>query len=132
MAIADTEPQEYATMRLWQKAAVADLLRHATAEAATAAIARLKAKRKAAGLPEGKEATWSNSPSQVPQLPLFDGPLPSTADTNTPLAERSRARKNAATKSAASSAKPSRTGPQSRPRRKRASATTGGKKSARR
>jgi hypothetical protein len=118
------------TMTLWQKAAMADLLR-------SALLAAIAVAHNNIALPSFKEDPCNNSPSTVPQLPLFDAPLPKLADSNTQSHDAIRGH------SSAPSPKPKRNvrgpakataqtamNPQSPRQRKRASATTHGKKSA--
>ena len=116
-----TEP----VMTVWQKAAMADLLRSAL----TVAI-HLSQKRPT--LQQITDEPCNNSDSTVPQLPLFEGPLPALQDNSTPSAEPARAPQSAAKTRKSSNAKPNATPPQSPPLKKRASGMTPGKKNARR
>jgi hypothetical protein len=107
------------TMTMWQKASMADLLRSALSDAITQSQRRTAAQTL-------KEETCSNSTSSVPQLPLFDGPLPKLPERSTPLAAASHESKSGKRTRKSLNASGSATPPQSPRQKKRASATTPG------
>jgi hypothetical protein len=117
-------------MTLWQKAAMADLLRSALLAAISVAQNKIQ-------LPAFKDDPCNSSPSTAPQRPLFAGKLPSPQDSHT----RSPAVILVASSTQSTKPKPNVPGPakaiaqtttsRQSPRQKRhASAMTAGKKSA--